>query len=126
MNTGRVQVPVCPRCSVGVMDVDNPHLTGQCACGCHRRMTGGTTGTSNAPLRVVHVFHTGQCARVEYADVTFHVDLATGVVGWMSDWSRAAEITTVRWTGFGVWANPDSLLLPELLDRVRARVGGDR
>jgi hypothetical protein len=27
----------CDRCSLGVMDATNPHLYGECGCGCHDR-----------------------------------------------------------------------------------------
>ncbi len=30
-----VQVPACDRCTVGVMDDENPHLLGTCPCECH-------------------------------------------------------------------------------------------
>ena len=32
----RVQT-ACARCSVGVMDNDNPHVWGECECSCHGR-----------------------------------------------------------------------------------------
>lgn len=32
-----VQSPACDRCSVGVMDMSNPHRLGTCDCECHKR-----------------------------------------------------------------------------------------
>lgn len=31
-----IQVPACDECSVGVMDMTNPHRLGTCSCKCHK------------------------------------------------------------------------------------------
>jgi protein gp37 len=51
----RGQTPACDRCSVGVMDAENPHVPGACWCACHGPrldwiVVGGESGPGARPM----------------------------------------------------------------------------
>lgn len=71
----RGQTPACDRCSVGVMDATNPHVTGACRCKCHGPrldwvIAGGESGPGARPMSKWWVQNLrDQCVQ---ADVAFH------------------------------------------------------